>query len=323
MVNVYSTLEQNNSLMDQVNSVGLSSRVYQAIKQASARTGVDFTYLVNKAAQESSFDANATSTASSATGLYQFTQQTWLQMVKAHGKSYGLDDYADHIHVDNKGVAHATDSSWRQAILALRKDPQISAEMAGELDKDNSTSLKQNVGGKIGSTELYLAHFLGAGGASDFLNEMKNNPGTVAANILPEAAAANPTVFYQANGTPKTLGQIYQHFAQKFEQKSTNVMLADQSNVMNSNRSTKMTLPNSQSVDMIASSNAMTNSGFATNGFRPYTATGEEATGSASLFATMILAQSDLKEKSSQSYDESSYSERHHKNDSFSWQATA
>ncbi len=206
-----------NALVKQGGSAGVSSHVFSAIQKASYKTGVDFSYLMTKAAQESSFDPSAKAATSSATGLFQFTTQTWLHMIKTYGESYGLGNYAAQITTDSGGRLCVNDPAARQAILALRKDPQVSAEMAGELDKENAAVLKQKVGGEIGATELYLAHFLGATGASNFINKMRANPNGVAANLLPAAAAANQSVFYSKAGQPKTLQQIYQRFAQKFD----------------------------------------------------------------------------------------------------------
>jgi len=189
----------------------------QAIKLASARTGVDFSYLVNKASQESNFDNNAKATGSSATGLFQFTRQTWLQMIKSHGAQYGLGQYANQITTDDNGVAHVSDPGMRHAILDLRKNATVSAEMSGELDKENMSALKADVGGKIGPTELYLAHFLGAGGASDFISKLRSDPHANAATVLPDAAEANPSVFYDKSGAPRSVSQIYKQFAQKFD----------------------------------------------------------------------------------------------------------
>ena len=215
-----------NSVVDQSDSAGASSRVINAIQSAAYKTGVDFSYLMNKASQESSFDPSAKATASSATGLFQFTSQTWLHMVKTYGDQYGLGSYAAQILEDASGHLSVSDHATRQAILALRKDPQVSAEMAGELDKENAAALTQKVGGKIGSTELYLAHFLGAGGASSFIRQMRNNPKVAAADVLPTAAAANPSVFYGKDGQARSVQQIYQHFAQKFDSGSTQMASA-------------------------------------------------------------------------------------------------
>jgi hypothetical protein len=195
---------------------GVLHHVAQAIQNAAAKTGVSFAYLMNKAQQESSLDPNAKAATSSATGLFQFTSQTWLRTLKAHGTQYGLGDYAAHITTDSNG-AHVKDPVWRNAILALRKDPTVSAEMAAELDIENATALKTKVGGKIGDTELYLAHFLGAGGASDFITQLRANPHASAAQVLPDAAVANKAVFYNPDGSERSVGQIYKHFAQKFD----------------------------------------------------------------------------------------------------------
>src|SRR5437868_1566523 len=65
-------------------------RVTAAIQLASARTGVQFDYLLNQARIESSLNPEARARTSSATGLFQFIEQTWLGMVKQHGAAHGL-----------------------------------------------------------------------------------------------------------------------------------------------------------------------------------------------------------------------------------------
>lgn len=188
--------------------------VYNAIKNAAAKTGVNFTYLVEKAAVESSFDKNAKARTSSATGLYQFIESTWLKMVKDHGDKHGLAKFA--AKIDDNG--RVSDSRSRNEILNLRKNPEIASLMAAEFDSQNYARLKQNVGGDIGSTELYMAHFLGAGGASSFLNAMKKSPNMVAADIFPKEARANRNVFYDSRtGTPRTLSQVHAFFDRKFQ----------------------------------------------------------------------------------------------------------
>lgn len=188
--------------------------VYQAIRSAAAKTGVNFTYLVEKAAVESSFDKNAKARTSSATGLYQFIESTWLKMVKDHGDKHGLGKYA--AKIDDHG--RVPDSRTRNEILNLRKNPEIASLMAAEFDSQNYARLKQTVGGDIGSTELYMAHFLGAGGASSFLNAMKKSPNMVAADIFPKEARANRNVFYDSRtGTPRTLAQVHAFFDRKFQ----------------------------------------------------------------------------------------------------------
>lgn len=203
-----------------------ASGVVGAIKAAASRTGVDFAYLLNKASQESGMNPLAKASSSSATGLYQFIKQTWLQMVKQHGAEYGLGAEADAIQVKN-GQAVVADKALREKILNMRHDPVLSAAMAAEFTRDNKDYLEASVGGNVGSTELYLAHFLGAGGASTFLKAMRNSPNASAADLLPEAASANQSVFYSKSGRELSLKEIYDRFASKFSNKGLNSLVAD------------------------------------------------------------------------------------------------
>lgn len=178
-----------------------SGSVVKAIKTASAQTGVSFSYLMEKAAAESSFNPNAKAKTSSATGLFQFIESTWMDMMNKHGDKYGVD----------------TNGKSRNEILNMRKDPALASFMAAEFASDNKAHLQQTVGGQIGNTELYFAHFMGAGGASAFLNQLKENPMAIGADIFPKAARANQGVFYdRQTGAPKTLQAIYDHFDKKF-----------------------------------------------------------------------------------------------------------
>src|SRR3546814_12924470 len=59
--------------------------VLDAVQAASARTGIDFDYLVDVARVESRFNPTAKAPTSPARGLYQFTTQTWLATPERHG----------------------------------------------------------------------------------------------------------------------------------------------------------------------------------------------------------------------------------------------
>ncbi len=192
------------------------SGVTAAIQQASAKTGVDFGYLVKQAEVESSMNPNAKAKTSSATGLYQFIEQTWLRMVKTHGPEHGLDRYADAIKQKPNGEYVVTDRNLKANILNLRRDPKASSIMAAELSRDNHEVLKKTVDRDVTSTDLYLAHFLGAGGASNFLNSMQKNPWAPAASLFPDAAQSNHNVFYE-NGKPLSLRAVYNKFDSKFD----------------------------------------------------------------------------------------------------------
>ena len=195
------------------------ANVEAAVRNASAKTGVDFSYLMEKAAVESGYRTDVKSSSSSATGLYQFIDSTWLQTMKDHGADHGMARYANAIQTRSDGRPYVADAATKQEILDLRKDPTVSALMAAEYTKDNKEYLEETVDGSIGSTELYMAHFLGAGGASKFLNAMQENPNRVARDVFPDAAAANKNVFYdKATGKAKSLKEIYDRFASKFSE---------------------------------------------------------------------------------------------------------
>lgn len=179
--------------------------VLSAIKVASAKTGVDFAYMVQQADAESSFRADAKAKTSSARGLYQFIESTWLSMVEKHGASHGIE----------------TEGKSRSDLLKLRDDPEMASFMAAELARENRDVLEQNwaKGRKeIGATELYFAHFLGAGGASAFLNARDSDGNATAAHIFPAAAKANKNVFYErSTGRAKSLDEVYAFFERKFD----------------------------------------------------------------------------------------------------------
>jgi hypothetical protein len=187
------------------------------IKRASRAANVDFGYMMAQAAQESSFQPGAKATTSSATGLFQFIDSTWLQSVKQHGAKYGLGQYAAQISTDESGRPHVADPAVKQQILDLRKDPQISSQIAAEFAKSNKDEVERVLGRPANPTDLYLAHFLGASGASAMVKTVTSAGTTPAADLLPQAAAANRAVFYDNNGDAKSVAQIYQSFAEKIE----------------------------------------------------------------------------------------------------------
>lgn len=203
--------QQNSGLQALASRAG--ANITGAIQNAAARTGVDFSYLMHQANVESSFKPTAKASTSSATGLYQFTEGTWMQMVKAHGADHGLGAYADKITDSGKAVSKAA----RQQILALRNDPKLSSLMAAEYAADNKQYLQSTVGGEIGSTELYMAHFMGPGGAAKFLNKMHENPSAPAAKTFSKEACSNENIFYKDNGKARSLSEIYAVFDKKFD----------------------------------------------------------------------------------------------------------
>jgi hypothetical protein len=192
--------------------------IQSAIAFASQKTGVDFHYLMGQAQLESGMRANAHSGASSASGLYQFIEQSWLKVVKQHGAEHGLDWAANAISTNGSGRMTVSDPATRRAILDLRNDPQTASLMAAEHASDNKAAIESSLGRDATGTDLYMAHFLGLGGARSFLKTMAQNPGATGAALFPTAAHANRSVFYTSSGQPRSLAQIYARFTDKLGQ---------------------------------------------------------------------------------------------------------
>ncbi|MEL6485917.1 MAG: transglycosylase SLT domain-containing protein [Pseudomonadota bacterium] len=194
--------------------------IEQAIANAAQSTSVDFDFLVAQAQVESAMNPDARAATSSATGLYQFIESTWLDTMKRHGERFGLGDVAGQIRM-SRGGAYVPDPSARAAILELRKDPQIASFMAAGLAEDNRSALMPILGRQPEAGELYLAHFLGAGGAGRFLSAMQSDPAQSAASLFRRPAAANRGIFYEPGGAPRSLAGVMEHLDAKMARAMT------------------------------------------------------------------------------------------------------
>lgn len=185
-----------------------ADRVVAALKSAAAATGSDFHYLLGTAMRESSLKPGAQSSTSSAAGLFQFIDQTWLGLVKQHGAQHGLGNYAAAISKDADGRYHA-DAGSKQSIMALRKDPETAALMAGEYAKSTQGTMRASLGREVCGGELYAAHFLGPDAACKLIKAAGNDPTASAAALFPQAASANKSVFFHDGGGPKSVRDVY------------------------------------------------------------------------------------------------------------------
>ena len=191
------------------NAVSDTGGIVAALKRAAAITGSNFDYLLATAKRESGLNNTVQSKTSSATGLFQFVDQTWLGLVKEHGAQYGLGSMAAAISKGPDGRYHTDNPDDRHAILALRTDPQVSALMACEFTKGCQSTLEGALGRRVSGGELYAAHFLGADAATKLIRLKETNPDASAADSFPAAAVANKTVFYKADGSEKSVGEVY------------------------------------------------------------------------------------------------------------------
>lgn len=188
--------------------VDLASGVEQAVRAAATATGVDFSFLLSTAKRESGYNPLARAGTSSAAGLYQFLEQTWLGALKRHGASHGYARYADLIQQGLDGRFGVPGEEARKAVMELRFDPHASAIMAGELTAEHAAYLRGRTGREPTGGELYAAHFLGPQGSAKLIEAAANSPTVPAAALFPEAAAANHNVFFR-NGSPLSAGQVY------------------------------------------------------------------------------------------------------------------
>lgn len=150
---------------------------------ASKMVGVDPALMATMIAIESNFRPGVKAPTSTATGLGQFISTTWTEMLDKYGAKYG--------------IAPGTPPT----------DARANALMTAEFLKANASYLEGKIGRKPTDNDLYLAHFLGAGGASTFL---RAQPGQIAARMMPKQAAANRQIFYNDNGSARTVAEVYQ-----------------------------------------------------------------------------------------------------------------
>ena len=162
----------------------IRERMNKAIPPKPTGEGGDMSkYLQSIAMIESGGNTNAKAKTSSAAGLFQFTDATWKDMTKKMGKDYSLED---------------------------KTDPAKATEVAEFFTKLQKTQLEKGTGKEANSTDMYMAHFLGAGGATSFLNALGKDPSKSAAeHVGKKAADANIGIFYDQSGKPRSLDEVY------------------------------------------------------------------------------------------------------------------
>jgi hypothetical protein len=188
---------------DRVAATGLSA-VQGALQRAARATGVDFSLLVETARRESAFDPTARADTSSATGLFQFIESTWIEMVQRHGANHGLAAEA-------AALQRGVDPDTRRAILALRNDPELSARMAGELARENAVALEARFGRAPSAGELYAAHVMGPAGAARLIEAAARGEPNAAA-LFPREANANRGIFY-SDGAPRSARAVLERLS--------------------------------------------------------------------------------------------------------------
>jgi hypothetical protein len=200
-----------------IEPTGTNQAVTGAIRQAARMTGADFKYLLATAQVESNLNPSAQASTSSARGLFQFTEQTWLTTLKEQGTPLGYGPYASAISRQASGDYAVSDPRMADAVMGLRSDPAANALMAGAFTKVNTGKLAARLGREPTEGELYIAHFLGATGASRLIGFADTNPNIRAAAVFPGAARANSTIFYDGRGRARSAAEVYHFLVNRYD----------------------------------------------------------------------------------------------------------
>ena len=194
-----------------------ATNVTGAIRKAAQLTGTSFRYLLATAKVESNLDPRAAAKTSSAGGLFQFIEQTWLGTLKESGAALGYGRQAAAINRTPSGHYVVTDPRMRAEIMNLRQDPTANAVMAGAFTRSNAAILSEKLGRTASENELYIAHFLGANGAAKLIGQAEQNPAARASDAFPLAARANRSIFFDPDGRPRNAAEVRAVLAGRFE----------------------------------------------------------------------------------------------------------
>lgn len=186
----------------------LPPELTRALTRAGDKNGVDFGYLLQTAMRESSLDPEAKAATSSAVGLFQFLEGTWLEVIKEEGPKLGYGHLSSKIARTDRGY-EVINPGEKAGILALREDPEMAADLAAAFTRRNGDYLKEKFGRMPSPGELYIAHFLGAGGAEKLFRLGLEQPNAIAAEHFGPQAKANKPIFYRGDQA-RTIKEVYQ-----------------------------------------------------------------------------------------------------------------
>src|SRR4051794_6225886 len=175
--------------------VRIPRRLVQTVLRAADATGVDPTYMMALADKESSFIADNKAPTSSAEGLFQFIEKTWLEVIRDFGPRYGMEFAAASVETVNGQVAIPSEQT-REWVLGLRRNPYLSAVLAARMLKREKAKIERRIGRSLERSEFYLLHFLGAESAGKLLELVSGKPKQSAPKVFPAAAKANKTLFF-------------------------------------------------------------------------------------------------------------------------------
>ncbi len=155
----------------------------------SRAVGVPETFMRALTGHESGDNPNAEAPTSSAAGLGQFIDSTWLRMMRQYGPAYGFGQGQ---------LANLSNAD----ILELKTDPEWARIMVGEYARENAPILRRAVGRDVTEGEVYLGHWLGPETASVLIKAVDEDRrgsgrGRLGRDVVDRAAFnANMPIFY-------------------------------------------------------------------------------------------------------------------------------
>ena len=164
--------------------------VKATIVAAAKMVGVDPGLMAAIAGVESGYRPTIAAPGSSAKGLFQFIGSTWAAMMKKYGPKYGINPQTP------------------------PTDARAAALLGGEYLKENQKALESKLGRPVTGTDLYMAHFLGTGGAGRFLKAPSGDPATM--HVEANVPGANKSIFY-AGGRSRTVSEVIDLMGGKIE----------------------------------------------------------------------------------------------------------
>jgi len=180
--------------IEQQSSEAGNQPISQILQNASAATRAPLDIMTKIAYAESTFKPNAKAPGSSASGLFQFIKDKWVEITGSKGKKYGITSQTSPF------------------------DPNANALMGGEFINENIKAIQgKTLTSPPTAADVYAAHFLGAAGAKQLFREIKKNPNTIADKVFSEQASSNLEMFYKDKdkSKPRTVKELYEVFAAK------------------------------------------------------------------------------------------------------------
>ncbi|MCK5374723.1 MAG: hypothetical protein KAJ40_05520 [Alphaproteobacteria bacterium] len=191
-------------------------------------TGVSFELLVIKAMIESNLGENIVAQNSTARGLFQYIESTWLSLIKSYGGKIGYASYADALKYDliakRYVIVSERNNFSRHDILNLRYDTRITTLIKAYQILDEQAAIEKCTKGQVPTiTDHYIVHMMGLPLAELFFKLKNSNstiiPARLKNGMFNNAIAQNPSFFFDKRGNALNAPQIYNRFAETTAQR--------------------------------------------------------------------------------------------------------